>query len=63
MLSSAMTTEMGSLTVMPSFLDRQSTHPMSHPEAADLDWEKLFTDLLRPARVTGFWIAPEYRDN
>jgi hypothetical protein len=54
---------MGSLTVMPSFLDRQNTQPMPHLEATDLDWEKLFTDLLRPARVTGFWIAPEYRDN
>jgi hypothetical protein len=49
-----MTTEMGPLTVLPSFLDRQRTQLMSHPESVDLDCEKLSTHLLRPARVAGF---------
>jgi hypothetical protein len=39
---------------MPSFLDRQSTQPISHLEAVDLDWEKLSAHLLRTARVLGF---------
>jgi hypothetical protein len=36
-LSSAMTTEIGPLTAMPSFLDQEDSQPISPLETVDLD--------------------------